>query len=438
MATPLKPPPIAEVVRTSVAYAARAREHLRAGLSDARIASLEPPGADEHLRRFFFGFALPLTLMRIAWSNLEIRASVVRRLVPPLLFVGLVATVGTVGIVRAVARARQAPPKIASHGDGWNEREKGDAHEDRKDRDSDDGDDDDDAVDGVAVARAVEDAKENGGSALAISAAALEATREPLKGSNARPSADPRATAPPASPPARSSLGATLDAIWRVLTSKVAKLVATLSVIEWILVWIGREHHDQIAYETAVLTGVPGEPLPAPPRLRFDIAWLKIKGWRALRLLLFFSLAAPVVGLVGMVPRVGGALAVVVEAAWASYWACVFAIANTFLVWEHVDHGDRAPWFMRVLAAAGRVPVLGLPFRLYAWALRVATRNVWPACLAFERTTWESAGLALARTIASAPVVYILTRPAFVPASTHAFLARMNESRATEPPPLPA
>jgi hypothetical protein len=116
----------------------------------------------------------------------------------------------------------------------------------------------------------------------------------------------------------------------------------------------------------------------------------------------------------------------------------VFAIANTFLVWEHADNGGRAPWFMRVLLAAGRVPLLGLPFQLYAFVLRIATRNVWPACLAFERTTWESAGLALARTIASAPVVYIITRPAFGPAATHAFLARTAQPRATEPASLPA
>src|SRR5580700_10362916 len=103
MPSPSKPPPIREALRGSLAYAARAREHLRAGLSDARMASLAPPLAEEHARRFFFGFALPLTLMRIAWSNAEIKGSIVRRLIPPLLFVGLVATIGVVGIVRDVA-----------------------------------------------------------------------------------------------------------------------------------------------------------------------------------------------------------------------------------------------------------------------------------------------------------------------------------------------
>jgi len=415
MPSPSKPPPLSAVVRGSVAYAARAREHLRAGLSDARVASLQPPRADEHLRRFFFGLALPLTMMRVAWANREIRASVVRRLIPPLLLVGLIATVGIMDIVGTLVRTRHDPTALALQIE--------DGRKSHKNRDDDEDEDDKkDEVNGEAIAQAAKDAKEKGGSVFDISAAAIEATQAQMATASANASAA-KASAPP-SPPPPSGIAAALHVAWEFLTSKVAKLIATLSIVEWILVWIGREHQDQIAY--SVLTGVPGEPLPRPPRLRFDLAWLKMKGWRTLRLLIFLALAAPVMWLVGMIPRVGGSLALVVEAVWATYWACVFAIANTFLVWEQPAPPDRAPWFMRVLRTLARIPLLGIPFRIYAGVLRVATRKVWPACLAFENAPWESAGLALARAIASVPVVYIVTRPAFTPAATHAFVARTS------------
>jgi len=427
MPSPSKPPPIAEALRGSLAYAARAREHLRAGLSDARIASLKPPLADEHARRFFFGFALPLTLMRIAWSNAEIKRSIRRRLVPPLLFVGLVTTIGVWGIVRDVVSNRHNPTTLAMEIDDKDDN----AH--KQGKHGDDRDDEADRASGEAIANAAKEAKNKGGSLLDISAAAIEAARVQAEAVEARERAGKTApnTARPnaaaaAVGPLPNSAGV-LHTIWSFLTSKVAKLIATLSVIEWILVWIGREHHDQIAYETSVLTGVPGEALAKPPRLRFDFGWLKMKTWRTLRLALFFALAVPFAWAAGMIPYVGASLAVAIEGAWAAYWACVFAIGNTFLVWQ-VPVGHSAPWFMRALLRLGQIPLLGIPFRLYARLVARVTRNVWPACLAFEKTTWESAGLALARTIASAPVVYIITRPAFAPGATHAWLARAPEA----------
>jgi hypothetical protein len=189
-------------------------------------------------------------------------------------------------------------------------------------------------------------------------------------------------------------------------------------------VWIGREHHDQISYEVSRLTGVPGEPLASEPRLRFDFAWVKMKGWRTVRFLIFLALGSPLAWLAGMVPHVGGVLAVAVEGAWAAYWASVFAIANSFLVWETELAPDAAPWFVRVLGQLARVPVVGIVPRVYARVLTRATQKVWPACLAFEKAPWESAGLAALRGVTSVPVLYIVTRPFFGPAATHAWIAR--------------
>ncbi len=401
----LKPPPLASAVRGSVAYAARAREQLQAGLSDARVASLRPPDAGEHFRRFVYGFSLPITMMRVGWSNAETRSSMRRRLLPPVLLVAVVATLGVYNIARTVVTARHDPTVLAREVE----------HDDDDDDDKDEGKKarkkaKEEAVE-KAVVRAAAGAKEKGGGVAAIGEAAVAAAREEAESAEAP------------DPPRPTGFAAAAHAVFDFLTSKVAKLIVTLSVIEWLLVWVGREHHDQIAFETATLTGVPGEALAGPPRLRLDMAWLKLKGWRAVRLLLFLALIAPVAWLVGSVPHVGSYLAVAVEAAWAAYWACVFAIANTFLVWDDPPSGA-APWFIRVLARAGRVPLLGVPVWLYSRVLRFATWRVWPACVAFEQAAWESAGMALARGIASVPGVYIITRPAFTTAATHALLAR--------------
>jgi hypothetical protein len=428
MSSPSKPPPIAEAVRGSLAYAARAREHLRAGIGDARAAKLTPPPADQHVRRFLFGFTLPLTLMRISWSNTGIQQSIRGRLLPPLLLVGLVATIGVAQIVTSIVNHRHEAATLALE-----------VEDDKEDKDDEgatprakEGPDDDDPIakESVeAIANAAKEAKEKGGSLVDLSAAAIAATRKEEASLEARARADKAARESAKAKAAAAKVAAprgVYQVLWDFLMSKTAKLVATLSALEWILVWIGREHHDQIAYDMAVLTGVPGEALAAPPRLRFDLAWLKLKAWRALRLLLFFSLALPLAWVVGMIPYVGESFAVAIEGAWAAYWACVFAVGNTFLVWE-APAGPRSPWFLRALQAVGRVPVLGAPVRLYARLVARVTRNVWPACLAFEETTWESAGMALARTIASVPVAYIITRPAFAAAATHAWLARAGQ-----------
>ena len=245
-------------------------------------------------------------MMRVAWANRRSRSSVVRRLVPPLLLVGLIATVGVLDIVGTIVRTRHDPTTLTLQID--------DGRKGHKDHDED-GDEDDkkgDQVNGEAIAQAAKDAKEKGGSVFDISAAALEATQAQMATAAANASAA-KASAPPAPPPP-SGLAAALHAVWEFLTSKVAKLIATLSIVEWILVSIGREHQDQIAYETSVLTGVPAT-LPRPPRLRFDLAWLKMKGWRTLRLFIFLALAGPVMWLVGTIPRVGGSLAL-----WSRGW----------------------------------------------------------------------------------------------------------------------
>jgi hypothetical protein len=359
-------------LKSTAEYAARSKEGVVAALRDARAARLVVPPREAHAHRFFFGLAVPLTLLRIAWNDAPTRASMRRRLIPPLLCVALAAVIGVVSTVSDLKEKQALSFKkpgltvtLPPSGD------------------DDDDDDDSPAIELPAVAKA----------ALV------------------------RAAPPPR--PRRSPLRSLLD----LATSRIAKLVAALGVVEWILIWIGREHHDAMAYEVAVLTGVPGERPAGPPRLRFDFGWLWLKTWRAIRFLLFLTLVSPFAWLLGHVPVVGPSLAIAAEAVWGAYWASVFAIANTFVAWE-ARPPSPPPWFIRILARAGTIPVVGIPVRLYAHLLTFATRKVWPACMAFENAPWESAGLALARGVASIPFLYLVLRPLFAPAATHALLGR--------------
>jgi hypothetical protein len=366
------------VWRSPVEYAARSKAGIAAGLSDARAGRLHAPAARDHARRFLFGFTTPFTLLRIAWKDPPTRASLVDRLTIPVVLMALALAIGVGSLARDLVASRHHPAALAME----------------VDRD----DDDRDLAHGSAYAHADE----------------------------------PTRAAPQ---PGRVEVLRTLG---RFVESRLAKIILMLGVLEWILVWIIREHHDVVALQVSRLTGVPAEALPAPPRLRFDFGWLKLKAWRALRFLLFMALGSPPAWLLGAIPHVGAALAAAWEAAWAGYWGCVFAVANTFLAWEAPEAGaggppgpgtaDGAPWFIRALRAAGRIPVVGWPFRLYAALLAKMTRAVWPACIAFERAPWESAGLALARLVAGIPALYLVLRPMFPPAATHTLVARADQA----------
>jgi hypothetical protein len=341
------PPPLGKVLRVSAEYAARSREGVRAALLDARAGSLTPPARDEHVRRFLYGFMAPLTLIRVAWQNKPIRGSIVRRLLPPLLLLALCTTVGVIDVVESLAAKHRDRAALV--------REAARAGEDE---------DDDDETPGVAAQEVrqadLEEAREEIRSAarnevlkksgaLDVAAAAVSAAAAQADAAAARKAHAP--SAPPPPPPPTGPL-AVLAAMTKIAESKLAKLIATLGVIEWILIWIGREHHDVIAHDLADLTGVPSEPAPNPPKLRLDFGWIKLKGWRAIRFILFVALAAPTAWLLGRTPEVGAPLAVLVESAWVVYWASVFAIANTFLLGG--DGGAGMGAVVRALARSAR------------------------------------------------------------------------------------
>jgi hypothetical protein len=210
---------------------------------------------------------------------------------------------------------------------------------------------------------------------------------------------------------------------------------AALTVVEWILIALSRDYHDALSQMAAATTGVVAEPLLGPPRIRLDFGWLWVKLKRRIRGLWLLGTALPVIAWALLIPAVGEEIYVGLMTAWTAYWLAVFAIGGSFVAWESAAPGS--PWFVRMFAAAGRVPVLGIPPRLYARFLARATRSVTPVCAVFERDPWAAAGLALARGIAGIPGVYLFFRPAFSVAATHTILGYgvSITPRLPDPPP---
>ena len=209
---------------------------------------------------------------------------------------------------------------------------------------------------------------------------------------------------------------------------------AALCIVEWIVIALARDYHDVLSAIAARVTGVPSEPLVRPPKIRLDFGWLWTKGKRRLRAALLFVSGLPLIALVLLIPLIGDALYVVLSSIWAMYWVAVFAIGGSALAWETPP--DAPPWHVRGLRYVGRVPVLGLPPRFYAWILAGSSRSVHSVCRAFEADPYAAAGLAAARTLAGVPGLYLFFRPAFSVAATHALVERRRRLAAPSPPPL--
>jgi hypothetical protein len=209
-------------------------------------------------------------------------------------------------------------------------------------------------------------------------------------------------------------LGGTLE----VLTS----IAGAASVVEWIVVALSREYHDELSVRACHATGAAFEPLAAPPRVRFDLRWFKTKLWRRIREALLIASGLPAIALVLYVPYAGIYAYSALSAAWAAYWLAVFAIANAPSAWTEAL--PRPPFYLRALGAAAKVPVLGLLPRAYAAILRRVSASVLPACAAMERAPYEAAGLAVARAMSCIPGLYVTMRPLFPVAAWHALRAR--------------
>ena len=96
---------------------------------------------------------------------------------------------------------------------------------------------------------------------------------------------DPSPGTPPLASLASAPSGTMSDA-----ASELPGLVATLFLLEWLLIWVWREHHEVIATHVGDRLGLPAGSHASAPRLRFGLSFFGLKVWRMLRFFLFVGL----------------------------------------------------------------------------------------------------------------------------------------------------
>lgn len=492
-------------------------EEIKQGAVDVQTGTLTPPPARHRVRRLLFALALPFTLLRLTLGNAEARAVLLRHVRGPIAVFFTIGAVFGLHVVhllpasmdRPISRSTNALARIGTvadvlspFGDFETKRELFTMLTPREDRSpaqqrfveehadevvdtvmpvlepltagprSKSGEDRERAREKLVSSLVNMTLKPDAGVASSVSAhqdSSQEATAGPP---SSQASSIEMVRRSPAQP---EKMG-----FWAALLS----VAAPLYLLEWVCIWIFREHHDAIGRDVATRYGLPVGPASARPRLRFDLGHWGQKLWRAVRFSFFvialssavqipFQIVMTVSQIVAQRTLMRQAFEAGVErghtavlnhaftantltssaldpiyaskplsSGWflanlsfghvvlvlmALYWGAVFAIANASTAWEAPPPGWQ-PWYARVLRLYQRVPVLGWIPRLYAWVLRLATRNVLAPAYAAEKAPIEAIAGLLGKSVIVVPGMYLLVRPFFAPAASHLLAARRAAS----------
>jgi hypothetical protein len=217
-----------------------------------------------------------------------------------------------------------------------------------------------------------------------------------------------------------------------------AGMLATLQLIQWIVVALSRDYHDAISRDVSLLTAIKPEDEPITPRVRIDLPWVARKLSRRIRAMLVFLAGMPALFmLTAPLPFTDELLAVLVPA-WSAYWFVVFTAAKSARAWD--DEAAGAPWFVRAWTwLTTRVP--GLRWRVlqrYGLFLENRTRSVFAPAAEVERQPWAFAGLAVIEALAMLPVLKCFLRPLVPVAAAHLLAAQRAAAAAVPPSELPA
>jgi len=197
-------------------------------------------------------------------------------------------------------------------------------------------------------------------------------------------------------------------------------LYGALCVVEWLVISLSRDFHDELSRRASILLDVPPEDAPEQPRVRLNLGWVFKKLKRRIHGGLIFVMGLPMLALLLFIPDIGDGLYAVAVVLWAAYWLATFTLGKTGHAWGEQVLPD--PWFFRIWGTASREFVL-LRWWLPRWFLglwrKVTGVVVRPAALA-EKIPYEAAGLMVVRALCSLPVVYLFIRPILPVAATYA------------------
>ncbi len=185
-------------------------------------------------------------------------------------------------------------------------------------------------------------------------------------------------------------------------------VLALFAAVEWLVIALSREHHEQITRAITERFALPPEDPQQTPRIRLDLRWLwrRVRRWGrgikaiigVLPVVLAFSL---VLAPLGIRERASGVVLVL----WSFYWGAVIACSKTAYAWR--TEGDASAPQPRYVESFRRWPIVSL----WARFLGRMTKSSAPAVREVDAQLWEFLGLSLARTLLGVPVLYSFIRP---------------------------
>lgn len=216
---------------------------------------------------------------------------------------------------------------------------------------------------------------------------------------------------------------------WPLLSA----LGAALTLVEWWMLALTRDHQNQLSRKVALASGATPEDPERTPRVRLDVKWLVKKLRRKIRGALIIGSGVVAFAVVRLIPHVGREASQLAASLWAFYWIAVFTLGGTAAAWT--IHAPKDPWFVRGSLALGKIPLLGWFPRLYGKVWRGITKGVRSPCEVWERAPYEGLGMGLARVVCGLPVIYSFVRPVFSVAAQHAVRPHVASDALTLPPP---
>src|SRR5690606_24856937 len=148
-------------------------------------------------------------------------------------------------------------------------------------------------------------------------------------------------------------------------------LFVVLTYVEWCVIALSRQYHDQLGRTASVLAGVPPEDPERPARVALDLRWVWNKVKRRSRAFKAWVVGLPAIALFGLVPGFGGTLFQIMLLTWTFFCFACGVAGKTAYAWRSEGReGAPEPFFMRAAAdLRDRTPLFRwwMP-RLYFWA----------------------------------------------------------------------
>jgi hypothetical protein len=216
---------------------------------------------------------------------------------------------------------------------------------------------------------------------------------------------------------------------FRTILAMVSAFYAGLGVVEWIVVALSRDYHDQLGRRASLLSGAPPEDPEQTPRVRIDIRWLGRKLKRKLRGMMVIGVGLPAVLVVSLIPIAGKYLYPLLAFTWTTYWIGVFTASKSSFAWRTEGAVDAPePWFLRAATRVTKDTFLGRfgLARLYVIVWRNLSSGVFPPAREFEDHPYELLGIAAFRTLLAVPGTYLFFRPILPVASAHVLCTPMS------------